>query len=85
MSSPVSPFFQPSTQLTRYVAAAYKSAFLMELVIAYLDWTSALHRAGAVIGALMFVLIETFWITITTEDAAGNVTIGTLKLCTVLE
>jgi hypothetical protein len=75
MSSPVSPFFQPSTQLTRYVAAGYKAAFLMELVIAYMNLTNDLHRAGAVIGALMFVIIETFWVTITSEDKAGNVTI----------
>ena len=59
----------------RYVAAAYKSAFLMELITAYIELTTPLHRAGAVIGALIFVVIETFWLTITTEDDAGNVTI----------
>lgn len=47
----------------------------MELLIAYIDWTTPLHRAGAVIGAFTFVVIETFWITITTEDADGTVRI----------
>lgn len=47
----------------------------MELVNAYIQLTTPLHRAGAVIGALIFVVIETFWITITTEDDAGNVNI----------
>lgn len=59
----------------RYVAAAYKSIFLMELVCAYLEFTTPLHRAGGLIGALLFVIIETSWVTITTEDNAGNVTI----------
>ena len=47
----------------------------MELISAYCELTTPLHRAGAVIGAFLFVVIETFWITITTEDDAGNVKI----------
>ena len=74
-ASPSSPFYQPDTQLMRYVAAVYKSAFIMELVVAYMNYTTPLHRAGALIGALAFVVIETFWTTITTEDSAGKVAI----------
>ena len=73
--SPVSPFFQPSTPAMRVVAVIYKAVFILTVIFFYLQMTSPLHRAGGVVGALTFVLIETFWLTITVEDSAGNVRI----------
>jgi hypothetical protein len=73
--SPVSPFYQPTSKIMRCVALVYKSVFIVELVYAYLHLTTPLHRAGGLVGALVFVLIETFWLTITSEDADGTVTI----------
>jgi hypothetical protein len=73
-----SPFVQPDCRKAGQVAfaALYKALFVAVIVYCYLDWTTPLHRAAAVVAAPLFALIETFWTTITHEDAVtGKVTV----------
>lgn len=72
----LSPFPQPTTQAMRYIAVLYKSAFLACIVYGYMMCTNSIHRAGGLLAACLFVIIEIVWNTVSHEDSiTGKLTV----------
>mmetsp|Transcript_91295 Transcript_91295/g.182049 ORF Transcript_91295/g.182049 Transcript_91295/m.182049 type:complete len:243 (-) Transcript_91295:165-893(-) len=63
-----SPFWQPTIAAQRPFAAFYKLLLVCLIVYGYQNYTTPFHRAGGLVCALGFVLIETTWTSIATED-----------------